>query len=72
MSHSESDEVLVSRVITDLVAGALAEFRRARLLRTQGIAREVGFVCGERVAIDKAKVAFALVYQEVAVVGFRL
>ena len=51
MSHSGSDEVLVSRVVTDLVAGAGLQIRRARLVRAEGAAGQVGSVRGERVKV---------------------
>ena len=45
MAQSQPDEVLVSRVVTDLVAGGRLEILRAWAARTQGPPRSMGFIC---------------------------
>ncbi len=48
MTKSQSSEVLVSRVVTDLVAGAGLKFSERGLDGTQGPPRSMGFICCKR------------------------
>ena len=49
MSHCGSDEVLVSRVVTDLVAGAGLQFAERGSYELKGLPGKLGSICGERI-----------------------